>query len=195
MHDESDSSHITRRTVIASATFIPLAALTAAAQGPATALSPGELKTLEAFIDRLVPKDENGPGAVECGAGNYIDRALAGALAAEKGAFLEGLAGVDTLSRSTHNAAFADLSPEIRDELLTSMDSGSAAGFPNARGFFNRARRLTLEGMFSDPYYGGNKSFAGWDLIRYPGPRLAVAPEDQKMSTPAKPYRRSAYGR
>jgi gluconate 2-dehydrogenase gamma chain len=93
-----------------------------------------------------------------------------------------------------HNAPFAGLSPEIRDELLTAMDTGNAAGFPNARPFFNRVRRLTLEGMFSDPYYGGNRNFAGWDLIRYPGPRLAVAPEDQRMSTPPKPYRRSAYG-
>lgn len=204
MPEENNSFNVTRRTVIATATFVPLAALTAAAQSPQTALSPAERKTLEAFVDRLVPKDENGPGAVECGAANYIDRALAGALAAEKGSFVEGLAGVDTLARSTHNAAFAELAPEVRDELLTAMDNGTAeaptkgagqaAGFPNARPFFNRVRRLTLEGMFSDPYYGGNKNFAGWDLIRYPGPRLAVVPEDQKMSTPPKPYRRSAYG-
>jgi gluconate 2-dehydrogenase gamma chain len=188
------SDQITRRTVIASATFVPLAALTAAAQAPATALSPDEVKTLEAFIDRLVPNDEHGPGAVECGAAVYIDRALAGALAGEKQAFSEGLAGVETLATATHNAAFPTLTPDVRDELLTLMDNGTAAGFANARAFFNRVRRLTLEGMFSDPYYGGNKNFAGWDLIRYPGPRLAVAPEDQKMSTPPKPYRRSAYG-
>jgi hypothetical protein len=191
---EESTFNVTRRTVIASATFVPLAALTAAAQAPPTALSPAELKTLEAFIDRLVPQDENGPGAVECGAATYIDRALAGALAAEKATFLEGLAGVDALARSTHSAAFAELSPGGRDVLLTSMENGTAPFFPNARPFFNRVRRLTLEGMFSDPYYGGNKNFAGWDLIRYPGPRLAVAPEDQKMSTPPKPYRRSAYG-
>src|SRR5580704_4024369 len=100
---EDSTPNVTRRTVIASATFVPLAALTAAAQAPETALSPAELKTLEAFIDRLVPKDENGPGAVECGAANYIDRALAGALATEKATFLEGLTGVDTLARSTHS--------------------------------------------------------------------------------------------
>lgn len=191
---EKPSLQITRRTVIATATFVPLSALNAAAQAPATALSPAELKTLEAFVDRLCPKDENGPGAVEMGAATYIDRALAGALAAEKSAFTGALASVETFARSTHNAAFSDLTPEQRDELLTAMDNGSAAGFPDARAFFSRVRRLTLEGMFGDPYYGGNKNFAGWDLIRYPGPRLAVAPEDQKMTTPPKPYRRSAYG-
>ncbi|MGA2712348.1 MAG: gluconate 2-dehydrogenase subunit 3 family protein [Bryobacteraceae bacterium] len=194
MPDDRDPLNMTRRTLIATATFVPLAALTAKAQTSATALSPAQLKTLEAFIDRIVPKDELGPGAVECGAATYIDRSLAGALASEKTAFLDGLAGVDSLARSTHNAAFADLTPELRDQLLTSMDNGTAAGFPVAKQFFARVRRLTLEGMFSDPYYGGNKNFAGWDLIRYPGPRLAAAPDDQKMSTPPKPYRKSAYG-
>ncbi len=185
---------ITRRTVLATTAFVPLAALTARAQAPATALSAAQLKTLEAFIDRLVPADENGPGAVEMGAATYIDRTLATANAAEKPSFLEGLAGVESLARFTHNSSFADLTPQLRDELLTTMENGSATQFPNARAFFNRVRRVTLEGMFCDPYYGGNKNFAGWDLIRYPGPRLAVAPEDQKMSPPPKPYRRSAYG-
>ncbi len=194
MPEENDSFQMTRRAVIATATFVPLAALTAAAQTPATALSPAEMKTLEAFVDRLVPKDELGPGAVECGAANYIDRALADALSAEKGSFVQNLASVDALAHSTHSAAFASLSPEVRDELLTSMENGTAAGFPAARQFFGRVRRLTLEGMFSDPWYGGNTNFAGWDLIQYPGPRLATTLADQSMKTPPKPYRKSAYG-
>ena len=61
------------------------------------------------------------------------------------------------------------------------------------RAFFGRVRRLTLEGMFCDPSYGGNKNFAGWDLIRYPGAKLASTPEDQRMKTPAKPYRKALY--
>jgi hypothetical protein len=48
--------------------------------------------------------------------------------------------------------------------------------------------------MFGDPYYGGNKNFAGWDLIKYPGPRLATTADDQKMGVDIKPYRHSAYG-
>lgn len=178
-------AEITRRTVLASTAFVPLAALTAAAQAPQTALTPEQMKTLEAFIDRLVPADELGPGAVECGAAVYIDRTLASVNAAEKPSFVEGLANVNTLAQTAHKLTFAELSAEHRDELLTSIQNTP---------FFGRVRRLTLEGMFSDPYYGGNKNFAGWDLIRYPGPRLAVSPEEQKMSTPPKPYRRSAYG-
>jgi gluconate 2-dehydrogenase gamma chain len=187
---------LSRRAVIAGAAFVPLSALTTRAQNAAPtagALSEPERKTLEAFMDRLVPKDEHGPGAVECGAANYIDQQLAGALAAEKGNFAAGLAAIEAFSQKSQNAAFAELSAEKRDAVLTAMDTGSAAGFPNARAVFARIRRLTLEGMFSDPHYGGNANFAGWDLIRYPGPRLGVGPAEQSMTGEIKPYRRSAW--
>jgi Gluconate 2-dehydrogenase subunit 3 len=187
---------VTRRTVIASASLIPLAAIQGAPQAaksatPATALSPEQRRILEAFIDLLVPKDELGPGAVECGAAEYIDRSMADYLANEKTAFTQGLAAVDAYARSSQGGPFADLSAEKRDAVLTAIDTGEA---PNLRGFFNRARRLTLEGMFGDPSYGGNKDFAGWDLIRYPGAKMAVGPEDQSMKTPPKPYRKALYG-
>jgi gluconate 2-dehydrogenase gamma chain len=128
------------------------------------------------------------------GAANYIDLSLADYLAPEKPSFVEGLAAVDAYARAQYDARFAELAPEKKDAILTALENGTASGFSNSRVFFNRVRRLTLEGMFSDPYYGGNKNFAGWDLIRYPGPRLAVAPEDQKMSVLPKPLHQSAYG-
>ena len=87
-----------------------------------------------------------------------------------------------------------ELSPEKRDQILKAIDDGTAQGLPQGRAFFNRARRLTLEGMFGDPYYGGNKGFAGWDLIRYPGPRSAVEADMQRMDKAPAPFRRSAWG-
>ena len=194
MAEEREGLAITRREVIVSATFVPLAALTASAQAPKTALSASQLRTVEAFVDRLVPKDELGPGAVECGAANYINVQLADYLTPEKASFLEGLAGVETYAREKHRAPFADLPPETRDAILMAMDTGDVPNFPNARAFFNRVRRLTLEGMFGDPHYGGNKNFAGWDLIQYPGPRLATTAEMQKMGVKIEPYHRSAWG-
>jgi gluconate 2-dehydrogenase gamma chain len=179
--------------VIVSAALVPVAALTAAAQATESALSAAQLRILSAFVDRLIPKDELGPGASESGVPVYINRALGDYLAGEKTAFIEGLEATDALARRTQNAAFVDLTPEKQDAVLTAMDNGSADGFPNARAFFNRARRLALEGMFGDPYYGGNKNFAGWDLIRYPGPRLATTADDQKMGVDIKPYHHSAY--
>jgi gluconate 2-dehydrogenase gamma chain len=196
MSEEKDDLSISRRTLIVSAAFVPLAALTAPAQiaAPAKALDPAQRRILEAFVDRLIPKDELGPGAVEAGAAEYIDRCLADYLAAEKGSITDGLASLDAYARASHGGAFIDLSPEKRDEVLTAMEANTAQGFANGRNFFNRVRRLTLEGMFGDPHYGGNTNFAGWDLIKYPGPRPATSPEDQKMGVEIKPYRRSAWG-
>ena len=138
--------------------------------------------------------DELGPGAVEMGAAEYVDRSLAGALAAEKVAFLAGLSRTDQFAGASQGAAFAELSGEKKDAVLTAMETGQAAGFTDAPGFFGRVRRLALEGMFGDPYYGGNKNFAGWDLIRYPGAKLAVSPQDQRMSAAPTPVRRSVWG-
>lgn len=194
-HDQ-EVRGLSRRSLIRGAALVPVAALTSAAAptGSQTVFSASERKTLEAFAGRLVPSDELGPGALECGAVNYIDQALAGALAGEKSSFLQGLAEVDAYARKTHSAAFADLAAEKKDAIIAAMEKGTAEGFDNARAVFARFRRLTLEGMFSDPYYAGNTSFRGWDLIRYPGPRVAVAPEDQQMKVQIKPYRRSALG-
>ena len=36
------------------------------------------------------------------------------------------------------------------------------------------------QGMFGDPYYGGNANFVGWDLLGYPGIRTMVTADDQK---------------
>jgi len=186
MIDRMKSSDVSRRELIQSAAFVPLAALLSSAQQtPQAALTPSQMKTLVAFIDRLIPSDELGPGAVASGVQIYIDRVLAGPNASEKDTFIQGLEAVDAYAKRAHGAPLAELSAEKRDQVLNEMIDSP---------FFNRARRLTLEGMFSDPYYGGNKNFAGWDLIRYPGPRPAVAAEDQAMNVDIKPYRVSAYG-
>jgi len=166
---------VTRRTVIASATLVPVAAIRSAAQP--TALSPAQLSLLEAIVDRLIPADDLGPGAKECGAANFIDRSLT----TEKASFIEGLAAVDAQAQTKFSRAFVELSAADREAVLES----------SPRPFFNRVRQLTIEGTFSDPSYGGNRGYMGWDLIRYPGPRMAVKPEDQKLRDAAKPVRTS----
>lgn len=191
-----DDLAISRRTLMASVAFVPLAALTSSGQttAPARALDPIQRHMLEAFVDRLIPKDELGLGAVEGGAAEYIDRCLTDYLAAEKQSITDGLAYMDAHCVATRGGPFADLPAATRDEVMTAMEANTVPGFPTARAFFNRVRRLTLEGMFGDPHYGGNTNFAGWDLIKYPGPRPAVAPEDQKMGVEIKPYHQSAWG-
>ena len=71
------------------------------------------------------------------------------------------------------------------------MEEGQAEDFANAQQIFNRLHRLTLEGTFSDPYYGGNRNFIGWDLIGYPGATLASTPEMQRMGSRLAPLHTS----
>src|ERR1700733_11984428 len=138
-----NAGDVSRRALIQSAAFVPLAALVSSAQQAApAALTPAQMKTLVAFIDRLIPSDDLGPGAVEAGAQIYIDRVLAGPNANEKDTFVQGLEAVDAYAKRVHGAPLAELSAEKRDQVLAEL-----ANEP----FFNRARRLTLEGMFSDP--------------------------------------------
>ena len=192
---ENFKGPISRRTMIAGAVLVPVTALPSAAQAPKSVLSASERRILEAFADRLVPHDEYGPSASECGVLDYIERSLGDYLAQEKPAVVRGLAAVDVFARNTHGSPFAELAPADKDQVLESMENNAASGFsPDSRTFFFRVRQLTLEGMFGDPFYGGNRNFAGWDLIRYPGARLAVSPEEQKISVAIKPVRTSAYG-
>jgi hypothetical protein len=153
------------------------------------------MRLVEAVVNRLIPSDELGPGAGEAGVPAYFARSFAGPLSGESKAFSEGLAAIEAAARARHNTAFVQLSGVQQDEFLTAMEKNEISGFrPDSRTFFNRIRQLTLEGMFGDPWYGGNKNFAGWDLLRYPGPRLAVSADDQRLREPVRPLRTSARG-
>ena len=107
---------ISRRAVLVSAALVPVAALTAAAQTSQAALSAAQLRILSAFVDRLIPKDELGPGASESGVPEYINRSLGDYLAGEKTVFIEGLEATDALARRTQNAASNALAGTLRIE-------------------------------------------------------------------------------
>ena len=179
----------------------PLAPSTAVAQAhPAVAqlealetLTATEADILEAVCARLIPSDENGSGAAEARAAHYIDRALTGPLRTSRDAYAAGLAAIDVYAQASKGAAFVKLAPRDQDAVLTDMEKNVATGFmPNAATFFNLVRTHTIQGTFCDPYYGGNANFVGWDLIGYPGLRMAVDAQEQRMSAP-KAVRKSAY--
>jgi gluconate 2-dehydrogenase gamma chain len=204
---DSEQDGISRRAVVTGAAvgvgFVPLAALTAQdhkmPSPPVTAikrgLNPAQLKTLHAFLDRLCPTDEMGPGAVDMGASEFIDRAMGDWLYAEAPAFVDGLAAIEAYAQRAKGGAFPSLSIEVQDGVVGEMEAGTAAGFANSRNVFNRIRQLMLQGMFSDPVYGGNRNFAGWDLIAYPGAVLGAAPQMQVMGERLKPLHTSAYSK
>jgi gluconate 2-dehydrogenase gamma chain len=187
----------------AGTTLALTATVTARAQTPAPAAPPlealetltaAESDILEAIVARLIPTDDNGPGAAEARAAHYIDRALAGPLSASRRAYAVGLAAVDAYAQSAKGAPFAKLAAPAQDAVLSDIEKNVATGFaPNSSTFFNLVRTHTIQGMFSDPYYGGNANFVGWDLIGYPGLRMAVTEDAQRMSVKPTPNRKSAY--
>ena len=185
------------------ATLVPSPAVAqSAAQGQSAigrgrvleTLSAAEAETLEALTARLIPSDANGPGALEAQAARYIDRALGGALASSHDAYRSGLAAVDAYAQMSKGSLFAQLSAADQDAILRDMEGNAASGFvPDAATFFNLVRAHTIQGTFCDPYYGGNTDFVGWDLIGYPGVRLAVTPNEQRLDPRLTPTHRSAY--
>lgn len=152
--------------------------------------TPAEGATMSAIVERLIPTDENGPGAIAAGVPVYIDRLLASVENGRYGplnpdrtlseCYESGLKAVDAYAQKTHGALFASLSPGIQDAILTEMQANKATGFtPDSRAFFNLILGHTKEGFFCDPYYGGNANFIGWDLTNYPGIKLFYTAEEQ----------------
>lgn len=194
-----------KRTVVAGAAVtLPstafgrgVAATRLATQSPAIpfeTLTEAEGATLEAVVARLIPADAAAPGALEAGAAHYIDRALSGALAASLPAYRAGLAALDRYAEAERGGRFRTLADSDRDDLLAALESDAAPGFtPSASAFFELLHTHTIEGTFSDPAYGGNANFIGWELLGYPGLRTSVPPDLQRIDRMPPARQVSAY--
>ena len=161
-------------------------------------LTAAEAAFVEAAVDRLIPADPVGPGAVEAGVPTFIDRQLAGTYGRGDHYFLGGPwpAGVPEQGYQSRfspaqlyraavpavdcyvagkfkSATFAALSAADRDTVLKGMESGDVHldGGVNAKSFFAMLLQNTKEGYFSDPIYGGNRDMAAWKMIGFPGAR------------------------
>jgi gluconate 2-dehydrogenase gamma chain len=136
--------------------------------------------TIAAFTERLMPSAPGKPGARDADVLNYIDLALAGAYAELQDFYRRGLAQLEAYCRDTYKEPFVRLNPEQQDEVITSLENGKSSGFtyPSAREFFNTLRIHTMEGMFADPLYGGNRDFSGWKLVSFPGAQAIFTPTD-----------------
>ena len=174
---------------------VPYRAQAQSALGEAfMSLTSVESETLRAIVARLIPADENGPGALEARADRFIDRALAGALKSQRPAYTAGLAALNSYAQSSKGGTFAKLSPGNQDAVLASVQQNQATGFGGNSGqFFTLVRTHTIQGTFSDPFYGGNANFIGWDLIGYPGARIVVTSDLQRMDTKPATSRKGAY--
>jgi gluconate 2-dehydrogenase gamma chain len=142
----------------------------------------GDAATMAAFTERLMPGAPGKPGAREADVLNYIDLALAGAYADLQDFYRRGLAQLEEHCRQIYNESFVRLATARQDDVIRTLEEGKAAKFtwPTAQEFFNTIRTHTMEGMFADPIYGGNKEFAGWRLVGFPGAQPVFTPADMQ---------------
>jgi len=207
-HDASRREFLVRAAVgagaaagaAASAGFVPAAAQEQMSHMEGAASAPGQqhpsgaehgaffnhadAATVAAIAERIMPSAPGKPGARDADVLNYIDLALAGAYTELQDFYRRGLASLDAYCRSTYKESFVHLSPEKQDEVITALEENKASGFayPSAREFFVTLRVHTMEGMFADPLYGGNRDFAGWRLVGFPGAQAIFTPSDLKST-------------
>jgi gluconate 2-dehydrogenase gamma chain len=150
-----------------------------------------EAAFIEAAVARLIPADDQWPGALEAGVPNYIDKQLAGAWGSGERLYRSGPWASGTPSqgyqlpftpaelfhkalaaihKEAGGASFAKTTPARQDEFLKRLESGGKdlGGVPSEV-FFEHLWKSTVEGFFSDPVYGGNHEMVSWQMIGFPG--------------------------
>lgn len=94
--------------------------------------------------------------------------------------FMEGIHAIERTSQDKFGEHFIDLSPEQQDQILQLFDEGEAKmNGVTSTTFFNLLLQTTIEGVYSDPAYGGNRNMAAWRMKEYPGPRMSYMGEIQ----------------
>jgi gluconate 2-dehydrogenase gamma chain len=176
------------------ATMPPAMSHSRSAVGPATTyvfFNSEEAAFTEAAVARLIPADDQWPGALEAGVSNYMDKQLAGAWGAGERLYRSGPwqpgtpsqgyqlpytpaelfhTALAAIEKELAQTPFATMSPDEQDSYLKKLQAGGhdLDGVPSEI-FFAHLWECTLEGFFSDPVYGGNRNMAGWRMIGFPG--------------------------
>ena len=130
------------------------------------ALSPSQLQTLRAAVDRIIPADDH-PSGWEAGVGDF----LALLLVREPKYLPVYQSGLDAMEAEAHiqGASFADMRAVTQDALLAKIEEGEVqAEWPlDPAVFFRLLVQQTMEGFYADPGNGGNKGGVAWDMIGY----------------------------
>ncbi|HEY2986129.1 MAG TPA: gluconate 2-dehydrogenase subunit 3 family protein [Candidatus Binatia bacterium] len=139
-----------------------------AAPSRAATLTRNEKRLLAALAERIFPATDT-PGAVDAGAVDYIERALAGPCAELLSSYRKGLRAVDRCARRKFGGKFARLNDADKDAVLADFAAGQTPEAKKAAEFFETVRCHVLEGIFGEPEYGGNRGLIGWRLVGFPG--------------------------
>jgi gluconate 2-dehydrogenase gamma chain len=201
-----DNTRIGRRTLLLGAgpaTAVTLLASGSPAQGrngdsyAPTFFTAGEWAFVNAAVDRLIPSEGDGPGGIQAGVPEFIDRQLElpyghGAYFYMAGPFQPnapaqigyqlrqtprelyrmGIVAIDGACKQQWDKTFAELDVPRQDAFLTLLETGkSGIPGPHPSAFFTQLLQNTKEGYFADPLYGGNRGMAAWKWIGFPGAR------------------------
>jgi gluconate 2-dehydrogenase gamma chain len=150
-----------------------------------------EAAFIEAAVARLIPADEEWPGAFEACVPNYIDKQLAGAWGSGERLYRSGpwqpgtpsqgyqlpytpaelfRTALGAINKELSRTPFAKMSPDAQDSYLKKIEArGKDLGGVPSDVFFTHLWESTLEGFFSDPVYGGNCNMVSWRMIGFPG--------------------------
>jgi len=131
-------------------------------KGPWRFFTPEEAATVDAICECLIPADRD-PGASQAGVVNYIDLQLTRPFKRYQKAYRQGIAAVDTVSRSQFSQPFVALSADRQVDVLKSVEK-------NSRGFFDLILNHTRQGFYGDPRHGGNRNMASWKMLGLPYP-------------------------
>ena len=159
-----------------------------------TFLTASEAAFVEAFVDVIVPADDLTPAGTDLGLATFIDRQLAGAWGKgdrlyRQGPWKEGSpgqgyqlpltpaeffrAGIDAVNhhcKETYQKEFDRLTAADKQKVLEGLDKATITlQHISAKQFLEVAYQATMEGLFADPIYGGNRNKAAWKMIGYPG--------------------------
>jgi gluconate 2-dehydrogenase gamma chain len=170
------------------ATAAPRHAFAALDGEPFTFLSEAEARLLAALCDTLIPQDDF-PSASQAGVVDFIDLQLAGPYGQGDGLFMQrpfmtgtpqqgyqlGLVPAQLMRQglaafAQQESAFDLMEPPRREAVMSNLseDRMDLGDIP-ARTFFDELWKLTNQGYFADPMYGGNDAYAGWKMVGFPG--------------------------
>lgn len=124
---------------------------------------------LRAMTERIMPDENEAPGAKAADAWEFIDRELAGPeMTGTHRLLMRGAAQLDKVSMEVNGTTFIAATAGAKDTVIQAMQKGvGAVKLFDPVVFVSTMVGLTLEGMFSDPSWGGNRDGVGWQLIGY----------------------------
>lgn len=172
-----------------------------AAAGPLF-LNEAEKHFLDAAVERLIPADPGHPGARDAGVTVFIDRQLTGPYGMAETWYMHGpwptgteeqgwqskltpaqmyraaISNIQSYCQQKYAKHYEALTSAQQDAVLHGLETGHIdLPSTSAKQFFQLLWKNTQEGFLADPMYGGNRDFAGWKLIGFPGPRYNYVTE------------------